>query len=227
MNDTAPASRWASVRAKSLARRARQAAPQIGMADHAAASASKTPEASKSAERGSADRQPHAFAASPAEPTPADAASPELAQVVLAQAAELGRQAGFQANASHLELAYRVHRLLVAAREGELAIPHGVDRGAVRRFVDDVFFTTQFLDEDIHSEGKARASRPLDRSNVTQGLPATGVVGDSETTDRESDVCRPNSGAGAQKHQTANPASTQTRKHAASLRSWSSFTRPA
>jgi hypothetical protein len=94
------------------------------------------------------------------------------------------------------ELAYRVHRLLVAAREGELAIPHGVDRGAVRRFVDDVFFTTQFLDEDIHSEGKARASRPLDRSNVTQGLPATGVVGDSETTDRESDVCRPNSGAG-------------------------------
>ena len=130
---TAQTTGSASVRAKSLARRARQAAPQSGTADHAAASASKTPEASKTAESGNADRQPHASAASPAEPTRADAASPELAQVVLAQAAELARQPGFQANATHLELAYRVHRILVAARQGELAIPHDVDRDSVRR----------------------------------------------------------------------------------------------
>ena len=82
-----------------------------------------------------------------------------------------------------------------ASGQGELAIPRD-DREAVRRFVDEVFFATQFLDEDINSAAKARASRPLDRPNATQGLPATGLLGDSETTDRESDVCRPNSGAG-------------------------------
>ena len=79
--------------------------------------------------------------------------------VVLAQAAELGRQPGFQANATHLELAYRVHRILVAASKGGLAISRGVDRKATRRFVDEVFFATQFLDEDVHSKAKARASR--------------------------------------------------------------------
>ena len=80
---------------------------------------------------------------------------------------------------------------MAASSQIELAIPR-VDREAVRRFVDEVFFATQFLAEDLHSEAKARARRP----NATQGLSATGVLIDSETTDRESDVCRPDSGAG-------------------------------
>ena len=86
-----------------------------------------------------------------------------LTQVDLTQAAKLGGQPGFQANATHLELAYRVHRILVAAGKGELAIPHGVDREAVRRFVDEVFFATQFLAEDLHAEAKARAKTPTPR----------------------------------------------------------------
>jgi hypothetical protein len=46
-----------------------------------------------------------------------------------------------------------------------------------RRFVDEVFFATQFLDEDVHTEAKARADRP----NATQGLSATVALIDSET----------------------------------------------
>ena len=44
---------------------------------------------------------------------------------------------------------------------------------------------------DLHSEAKARANRPytIDPSS------ATGVLGVSETTDRENDVCRPSSDA--------------------------------
>jgi hypothetical protein len=123
------------------------------------------------------------------------AANAEVARIVLALAAELGRQPGFQANATHLELAYRVHRILVAARQGELAISHGVDWDAVGRFVDEVFFATQFLDEDIHSEAKARASRPFDRPDAAHGL-STSVLIDSVGQSRENDVCRPSSGAG-------------------------------
>ena len=116
---------------------------------------------------------------------------PVASAVVLAQAAQLAKP-GFRADATHLELAYRVHRILVAANKGELVVPNGVDREAVRRFVDEAFFATQFLDEDIHSEAKARANRPY----TTDPSSATGVLGVSETTDRENDVCRPSWDAG-------------------------------
>jgi hypothetical protein len=130
--------------------------------------------------------------------TPPD---PRLAQVVLAQAAELGRQAGFQANATHLEFAYRVRGILVAADKGELAIPYCVDREAVRRFVDEVFFARQFLDENIHLEAKARASR----TNVAQPWSATGVLIAPETL-RTAEMMR----IGQIRALVANPISTQT-----------------
>jgi hypothetical protein len=44
-------------------------------------------------------------------------------QVDLTQAAKLYSQPGFQADATHLELAYCVHRILVAVGKGELANP--------------------------------------------------------------------------------------------------------
>ena len=176
MNDTSLTSRWASFRTKSRALRTRQAAPQSGTADQATDIAPLSPEASKTAESGNAAQEPLTAAAPLAEPIPTDAASPELDQAVFAKAAELGRQPGFQANATHLELAYRVHRILVAARQGELVIPHGVDREAVHRFVDEVFFATQFLDEDVHSQAKARASCP----NAAQQRHATGALAASE-----------------------------------------------
>ncbi len=94
-------------------------------------------------------------------------------------------------NAAHLELACRVHRILVAVGKGELAIPRS-DREAVHRFVDEAFFVTQFLGDDLHSEAKARASRP----NAAPGRPATGGPGVSETMDNGNDACRRNSGAG-------------------------------
>ena len=43
----------------------------------------------------------------------------DLAQAVFAKAANLVRQLGFQADATHLELAYRVHGILVPAGKGE------------------------------------------------------------------------------------------------------------
>ena len=132
VDDPALPSRWAAFRTRSQTLRASQAAPKSGMAGQVAGSASKIPDASETAEGGNADRQPHALAATPAKPTPADAASPELAQVILARAAQLARQPGFQANATHLKLAYRVHGILVAARQGGLAISRGVDRNAVQ-----------------------------------------------------------------------------------------------
>ena len=49
------------------------------------------------------------------------------------------------------------------------------------------FFATQFLNEDIHSEAKARANRLY----TTDPSSATGALGVSEITDRENDVCRP------------------------------------
>ena len=67
--------------------------------------------------------------------------------------------------------------------------PHA-RRGAVRRFVDEVFFATQFLAEDIHAEAKARANR----LNAAQASGAPGVLGASEIQDSGNDVRRPNSG---------------------------------
>jgi hypothetical protein len=60
----------------------------------------------------------------------------DLAHVDLTQAVKLCGQPGFQANATHLQLAYRVHRILVAAAPGALVIPRDADRDAARRFVD-------------------------------------------------------------------------------------------
>jgi hypothetical protein len=69
----------------------------------------------------------------------------DLAQGDLAQAAKLGSRPSFQADATHLELAYRVHRILSTSGQGELAIPR-VDREAVRRrFVDEVFSRRRWL----------------------------------------------------------------------------------
>ena len=45
--------------------------------------------------------------------------------------------------------------------------------GAVRRFIDEVFFATQFLAEDLHSEAKQRVKRP----DAAPGWPATGGRG--------------------------------------------------
>ena len=163
------------------------------MADQAADIAPSSPEASKAAESKNAAQEPLMPAAPPAEPIRADAASPEFNQAALAKAAELGRQSGFQANATHLDLAYRVHRIIAVSGQGELAIPR-VDREAVRRFVDEVFFATQFLDEDVHSAAKQRASR----SNVPPPSSATGALITPETTDSGNDACRPNSGAGGE-----------------------------
>lgn len=95
-------------------------------------------------------------------------------------------------------LVYRVHRILVAASKGKLVIPYGVDREAVHRFVDEVFFATQFLGEDTHSEAKARASRP----DAAPSSSATGAPIAPETTDGGNDACRPNSGAGGKSPST-------------------------
>ena len=56
-------------------------------------------------------------------------------------------------------------------------IPYTIVREAVRRFVDGALLLTQFLDEDIHAEAKAPASRPLDRPDAAHSLPATGALG--------------------------------------------------
>ena len=52
------------------------------------------------------------------------------------------------------------------------------------------------LDEDIHAEAKAPASRPLDRPDAAHSLPAKGILTDSVGQVRENYVCRPSSGAG-------------------------------
>ena len=101
-------------------------------------------------------------------------------------------QPGFQVNATHLELAYRVHHILAAAGKGEAVITCDADLGAVRRFVDEVFFATQLLAEDLHAEAKERANRP----DAAPGWPATGGLSGSETTDRVNDIGGSNSGAG-------------------------------
>ncbi len=78
----------------------------------------------------------------------------------------------------------------------DVVVPNGVDRGAVRRFGDQGFFATQFHNDDLHSEAKARANRPYtsDRSS------ATGVLGVSEAMDRENDACTPSwDGGGAER----------------------------
>ena len=87
-------SRLRAFRAKSRALGTRQAAPQCGTADHAADIAPPW-EASKTAESENAAHEPLMPAAPPAEPARADAASSELDQAILAQAAELGQQPGF------------------------------------------------------------------------------------------------------------------------------------
>jgi hypothetical protein len=66
------------------------------------------------------------------------------------------------------------------------------------------FFSTQFLDEDIHAEAKAPASRPLDRSDAAHSLPAKGVLGTLEELPAEM-TC-----AGQIRALVANPPSTQT-----------------
>jgi hypothetical protein len=177
MKDTSRTSRWAFFRARSLALRTRQAVPH----DQATDIAPSSSKASRTAEKGNAAYEP---AAPPAESIPTDAANPELAQVVLAKAAHLARQPGFQANTTHLDLPYRVHRIMAASGPGELGIPRGVDRDAVRRFVDEVFFATQFLDEDVHLAAKARAARQR---------PATGVLVASEDPDSGQPGGSPNS----------------------------------
>jgi hypothetical protein len=74
----------------------------------------------------------------------------------------------------------------------DVVVPNGVDREAVRRFVDEGFFATQFLNEDLNSEAKARASRPY----TTEPSSAMGVLDVSEITERGNDACRPSWDAG-------------------------------
>ena len=82
------------------------------------------------------------------------------------------------------------------------------------------FFLTQFLDEDIHAEAKAPASRPLDRPDAAHSLPAKGVLGDSRRSYRGNYVCRPNSGAGGAEtpnSESGIDADAETRRIAAEL----------
>ena len=114
-------------------------------------------------------------------------------------------------------LVYRVHRILVAASKGKLVIPYGVDREAVHRFVDEVFFATQFLGEDTHSEAKARQVAPMPRRRrvprVLRSLPRL----------RTAEMTR----VGQIRALAANRHRPEACKPAGLPARWSSFTRPA
>jgi hypothetical protein len=72
-------------------------------------------------------------------PIPLTPPVPELAQVVLAQAAELGRQRDFRADSNHLGLAYTAHHILQCASREDFILPGGIDCGAANHFVEAVF----------------------------------------------------------------------------------------
>lgn len=95
--------------------------------------------------------------------TPIYVANPEIARIVLAQAAELGRQPDFRADSRHLCLAYMVHHILRCALREEIILPEGVDIAAANRFVEAVFEGANRL------SNPAIATTPANRTGTKTG----------------------------------------------------------
>ena len=94
-------------------------------------------------------------------------------------------------NAAHLELACRVHRILVAVGKGELAIPEVTGKRSTG-------LSTKRSSSRSFSVTTSTRKRRREQAAPTprRGDPPQAVRGLSETMDNGNDACRRNSGAG-------------------------------